>query len=375
MSKFDNLLLGGEVIHMMVSLDISDVQSLIDWKPSLIATHRYVREKIKTHEESRDHTEATLKEKGFVVLNSDVGSNSESHAATSKAVKTVHDLANIVNKPTDKWVPSTRKINDKALSEDISLNAEDVDTYRKADIDSRIANIKELVDIADKNTTTAIKKANDNLSKIQNGADILDKNKFVENLVLKKTVELAQKALPQSSNAQAQVGSLTIDYGNYSPNIRFNTNYVTDNEDQSYYTEIDFGANPWGELSISARKPMGKGKNGANYLFFFPKLSAPYSFTPDAIFATLNDLMPIGIPMLMPTHVIKYRWDNYQICNGQPFDKTRYPIIAGMYPSGYLPDLSGYSISTPGSSFPQRIVFAMAMKMENYWIEKYHKYK
>ncbi|WP_323867862.1 phage tail protein [Xenorhabdus szentirmaii] len=229
---------------MMVSLDISDVQSLIDWKPSSIATHRYVREKIKIHEESRDHPEATLKEKGFVVLNSDVGSNSESHAATSKAVKTVHDLANIVNKPTDKWVPSTRKINDKALSEDISLNAEDVDTYRKADIDSRIANIKELVDIADKNTTTAIKKANDNLSKIQNGADILDKNKFVENLVLKKTVELAQKALPQSSNAQAQVGSLTIDYGDYSPNIRFNTNYVTDNEDQSYYTEIDFGANP-----------------------------------------------------------------------------------------------------------------------------------
>ncbi|WP_323867861.1 hypothetical protein [Xenorhabdus szentirmaii] len=79
--------------------------------------------------------------------------------------------------------------------------------------------------------------------------------------------------------------------------------------------------------------------------------------------------------MLMPTHVIKYRWDNYQICNGQPFDKTRYPIIAGMYPSGNLPDLSGYSISTPGYSFPQKIVFAMAMKMENYWIEKYHKYK
>ena len=48
---------------------------------------------LKEHAKSRDHPDATLSEKGFIQLSSAVDSDSETHAATSKAVKTANDAA------------------------------------------------------------------------------------------------------------------------------------------------------------------------------------------------------------------------------------------------------------------------------------------
>uniref|UniRef100_UPI000C04DD83 phage tail protein n=1 Tax=Xenorhabdus stockiae TaxID=351614 RepID=UPI000C04DD83 len=155
-------------------LPIGD-RNLTGWIAELIsglATRSYVRGKIRDHAESRNHPDATLKNKGFVILSNAVDSNSEAHAATSKAVKSTHELAQKAYNLADqvnamnKWVPLTRKINHKELVNDINLNAADVDAYNKAETDALISPIQQdvaqamkLADTANQNATSAINNA------------------------------------------------------------------------------------------------------------------------------------------------------------------------------------------------------------------------
>ncbi|WP_051863051.1 phage tail protein, partial [Xenorhabdus bovienii] len=133
-----------QTVSMALPVSNSDWPGWVNELFSGLATRNYVREKIKDHAESRNHPDATLKEKGLVTLSNAVDSDNETHAATSKAVRTTYalatkayDLAN-VTKPTDKWVPLTRKVNGKELSSDININAVDVGTYNKAEIDIQV---------------------------------------------------------------------------------------------------------------------------------------------------------------------------------------------------------------------------------------------
>ncbi|ENK3032157.1 tail fiber protein [Escherichia coli] len=62
--------------------------------PSVVlATRKYVDDKISEHEQSRRHPDASLTAKGFVQLSSATDSQSETEAATPKAVKIAYDLA------------------------------------------------------------------------------------------------------------------------------------------------------------------------------------------------------------------------------------------------------------------------------------------
>ncbi|EKK1977880.1 phage tail protein, partial [Escherichia coli] len=62
--------------------------------PSVVlATRKYVDDKISKHEQSRRHPDASLTAKGFVQLSSATDSQSETEAATPKAVKAAYDLA------------------------------------------------------------------------------------------------------------------------------------------------------------------------------------------------------------------------------------------------------------------------------------------
>ncbi len=63
--------------------------------PSVVlATRKYVDDKISEHEQSRRHPDASLTVKGFTQLSSAINSESETLAATPKAVKAAYDLAN-----------------------------------------------------------------------------------------------------------------------------------------------------------------------------------------------------------------------------------------------------------------------------------------
>ncbi|WP_228863062.1 tail fiber protein [Xenorhabdus sp. PB30.3] len=74
---------------------VSDESNLV-----IVTTPEYVKEAIAEHAASRNHPDATLQDKGFVVLSNDV-SDSETMAATPKAVKEAYDLASTANNNID----------------------------------------------------------------------------------------------------------------------------------------------------------------------------------------------------------------------------------------------------------------------------------
>ena len=77
---------------VIIVSSIASVELSID-ATTVMASQDYVDDKLTEHERSRNHPDATLKEKGFVQLSSATDSTSESLAATPKAVKAAYDLA------------------------------------------------------------------------------------------------------------------------------------------------------------------------------------------------------------------------------------------------------------------------------------------
>jgi hypothetical protein len=179
-----------QTLRMVIILsDLESVELAID-ASMVMATQDYVDDKIAEHEQSRRHPDATLKEKGFTQLSSATDSTSETLAATPKAVKVAYDLAKekytaqdatttqkgivqlssatdspsetlaatpkavkAANDNANARVPATRKVNGKALSDDISvtsqdifdtqaigLTAEDLDTLKKPGLYCQPAN-------------------------------------------------------------------------------------------------------------------------------------------------------------------------------------------------------------------------------------------
>jgi len=108
-----------QTLRMVIAVSNTEAISLLIDDSVIMATEQYVNDLLAAHEKSRSHPDGTLTAKGFVQLSSSVSSTSEVLAATPKAVKAVNDNAN-------SRVPSTRKINGKALSADQTLTAADV---------------------------------------------------------------------------------------------------------------------------------------------------------------------------------------------------------------------------------------------------------
>ncbi|BBI91837.1 phage tail protein [Serratia symbiotica] len=48
--------------------------------------------------------------------------------------------------------------------------------------------------------------------------------------------------------------------------------------------------------------------------------------------------IPVGVPLPWPTEIPPAGW---RICNGETFNKKKYPLLALAYPSAKLPDLRG----------------------------------
>ena len=126
----------------------------------VMATVDYVDDKLKEHEQSRRHPDASLTARGFVQLSSDTNSVSETQAATPKAVKAAYDLANG------------------------KYTAQDATTARKGLVQLSSATNSDSETLAA--TSKAVKSAYDNaekrLQKDQNGADIPGKDTFTKNI-------------------------------------------------------------------------------------------------------------------------------------------------------------------------------------------------
>ncbi|ECD4848761.1 phage tail protein [Salmonella enterica subsp. enterica serovar Stanley] len=73
---------------------IDENGNITDLRPKGTLNEQQASDALRKHEKSRNHPDATTREKGFVQLSSDTNSESESLAATPKAVKTAMDNAN-----------------------------------------------------------------------------------------------------------------------------------------------------------------------------------------------------------------------------------------------------------------------------------------
>ncbi|EBL0447776.1 phage tail protein, partial [Salmonella enterica] len=105
--------------YMFAVAGIDENGNITDLRPKGTLNEQQASDALRKHEQSRNHPDATTREKGFVQLSSDTNSESESLAATPKAVKAAMDNAN-------GRVPSDRKVNGHPLSGDITLWASDV---------------------------------------------------------------------------------------------------------------------------------------------------------------------------------------------------------------------------------------------------------
>ncbi|MGV4228158.1 phage tail-collar fiber domain-containing protein [Citrobacter portucalensis] len=188
---------------VIIVSSIASVELSID-ATTVMATQDYVDDKLAEHEQSRKHPDATLKEKGFVQLSTATDSESESHAATPKAVKAAYDLANGKYTAQDAstaqkgivQLSSATDSNDdgKAATPKAVKAAYDLANgkYTAQDASTTQKGIVQLSSATDSNdegkaaTSKAVKAANDNadkrLAKEQNGRDIPEKDVFVRNI-------------------------------------------------------------------------------------------------------------------------------------------------------------------------------------------------
>ena len=104
-------------VFAVASIDVNG--NITDLRPKGTLNEQQASDALKKHEQSRNHPDASTSEKGFVQLSSATDSNSEKLAATPKALKAVNENAN-------GRVPSTRKVNGHALSDDINVTSQDI---------------------------------------------------------------------------------------------------------------------------------------------------------------------------------------------------------------------------------------------------------
>lgn len=170
---------------VIIVSSIASVELSID-STMVMATQDYVDDKLAEHEKSRNHPDATLKEKGFVQLSSATDSTSEALAATPKAVKAAYDLANG------------------------KYTAQDANTAQKGIV--QLSSATDSSDEAKAATPKAVKIAMDNanarLAKERNGGDIPNKPLFVQNIGLQETVNKAAGAV-QRSEVQTSLDDVT----------------------------------------------------------------------------------------------------------------------------------------------------------------------
>ncbi len=82
-----------QIFRAVITVTSDAVVELVMDTTTILPTTDYIDEKIAEHSRSRNHPDATLTEKGFTQLSSATNSTSETLAATPKAVKAAYDLA------------------------------------------------------------------------------------------------------------------------------------------------------------------------------------------------------------------------------------------------------------------------------------------
>ncbi|EMJ9654675.1 phage tail protein [Salmonella enterica] len=324
-----------QVVRMILIVSSTAAVTLKIAPSVVLATRQYVDNKIieeksytdgliLTHEQSRNHPDATTAEKGFVQLNSSVADERESQAATPKAVKIAMDNAsarlakdrNLGDLPNPALARQNLRLGDSSTKN----TGTTADTVAAGD-DSRITGA---------------------MQKDQNGADIPNRSLFVQNIgaLPASGTAVAANRLVSRGALPALTGTTRGGDNGLIMGEVYNNGYPTE-----YGNILRLTGTGDGEILIG-----WSGVNGAPA----PAYIRSHRDTPDAewsewamLYTSLNpppvppDLNPVGAAIAWPSDTIPA---GYAMMQGQTFDKSAYPLLAIAYPSGVIPDMRGWTI-------------------------------
>ncbi|OSK93968.1 phage tail protein [Escherichia coli] len=352
----------------------------------VMATVDYVDDKLKEHEQSRRHPDASLTAKGFVQLSSATNSVSETQAATPKAVKDAYDLAN--GKYTAQDASTTRKglvqlssatnsdsetlaATPKAVKAAYDLangkyTAQDATTERKGLVQLSSATNSDSETLAA--TPKAVKAAYDLANGKYTAQDATTAQKGIVQLTsatnsTSETLAATPKAVKAANdNANGRVPSgrkvngkpLTNDVNVTSQDI-FNDQSIEIGANQNldnYKTPGLYHQPANANTSAALKYPENLAgtlivlKNaGITQIYYVYNTSRSYTrsqySTGDWTAWTPQDSFPVGAAIPWPSDSVP---TGYAVMQGQTFDKTTYPLLAAAYPSGVLPDMRGWTI-------------------------------
>ncbi|EEQ9002413.1 phage tail protein [Escherichia coli] len=371
----------------------------------VMATVDYVNDKLKEHEQSRRHPDASLTAKGFVQLSSATNSTSEALAATPKAVKAAYDLAN--GKYTAQDATTARKglvqlssatnsdsetlaATPKAVKAAYDLangkyTAQDATTARKGIVQLSSATNSDSETLAA--TPKAVKAANDNANgRVPSARKVNGKALSADITLTPKDIgtlnsttmsfsggagwfKLATVTMPQASSVvsitliggagfnvespqQAGISELVLRAGNGNPkgltgalwrrtSVGFTNFAWVNTSGDTYDVYVKIG-----NYATGVNIQWDYTSNASVTIHTSPAYSAnkPEGLTDGSVYSLYispHELYPVGAPIPWPSDTVP---SGYALMQGQTFDKSAYPKLAAAYPSGVIPDMRGWTI-------------------------------
>lgn len=132
-----------QIVRMLMAISNASAVNITVDDSLVIATEDYVNSRLKEHEKSRNHPDATLDDKGFVQLSSATDSDDETMAATPRAVKAANDNADTRLSASENLSDLSDEVSARdnlglgVLATKDSLTAADVDAYSKEEADAK----------------------------------------------------------------------------------------------------------------------------------------------------------------------------------------------------------------------------------------------
>ncbi|WP_150002996.1 phage tail protein [Escherichia albertii] len=324
---------------VIIVSSVASVDLTID-TTTVMATQDYVDDKIAEHEQSRRHPDASLTAKGFTQLSSATNSESETLAATPKAVKAAYDLANgkytaqdastgrkglvqlssAINSESETLAATPKAVKTAYDLANGKYTAQDATTARKGLVQLSSATNSDSETLAA--TPKAVKAANDNA----NGR--VPSGRKVNGHALSSDIKLS----PEDVNAFSL--GCTGQYPSSDGGVPWNAK-------SGLYNVMDGGASYIVAHFFSGVGSCRSFQLRANYKnrgLYYRSSRDGYGF--ERGFEPVN-AFPVGAPIAWPSDTVP---EGYAIMQGQSFDKAAYPLLAEAYPSGVIPDMRGWTI-------------------------------
>ncbi|MDB8113929.1 tail fiber protein [Escherichia coli] len=324
---------------VIIVSSVASVDLTID-TATVMATQDYVDDKIAEHEQSRRHPDASLTAKGFTQLSSATNSESETLAATPKAVKAAYDLANgkytaqdastgrkglvqlssAINSESETLAATPKAVKTAYDLANGKYTAQNATTARKGLVQLSSATNSDSETLAA--TPKAVKAANDNA----NGR--VPSGRKVNGHALSSDIKLS----PEDVNAFSL--GCTGQYPSSDGGVPWNAK-------SGLYNVMDGGASYIVAHFFSGVGSCRSFQLRADYKnrgLYYRSSRDGYGF--ERGFEPVN-AFPVGAPIAWPSDTVP---EGYAIMQGQTFDKAAYPLLAEAYPSGVIPDMRGWTI-------------------------------